>query len=316
VANQAWSHWTACRLAGATPGATLYFQNCQQCHGAAGAGGSAPPIQRQSQLADPELLKQFLASVPQPMPHLYPGVLTDNEVELIAGYLSTDVFKCDSENPPPPQSCKPPGKPMTGGTEAWRAIYTDLTSPRCLNCHPIASSSLAPYFGYPQDYPRQDDDRHPHYFTVLRGDTMRFPTAEGTGIVEIGTGTPFEHCTFCHGTKNDPVTGIPGTTNPAGEDPTAPFWALAPASMAWESTPGVPLAGAQLCANLLNKELNGNRTPSDLLNHTEHEPLVLWAFNPGTQPNGKPRTTPPISHQALVQAFEEWIAEGTPCPTN
>jgi alcohol dehydrogenase (cytochrome c) len=303
-------------VAGATPGLVLFFQNCLQCHGPGGAGGSAPPLLRQSQLADPEALKHFLATVPPPMPRLYPGVLTDDEVELIAGYLKTAVFQCDSINPPPPQNCSAPAKPMSGGTPAWQAIYSVLTSPRCINCHPVASPALPGFYGYPQDCPRQTDNRHPHYYTVLRGDTFPFETAEGTGVVYPGMGTPFERCTFCHGSQNDPVTGIPGTTNPDSTNPTAPFWALAPASMAWESTPGVPLSGPQLCANLLNKQLNGNRDPPDILHHLATEPLVKWSYNPGIGQNGKPRTTPPISQAALVQEFQQWIAEGTPCPSN
>jgi hypothetical protein len=247
------------------------------------------------------------------MPHLYPGVLLDKDVELIASYLKTSIFKCGE--PDQPQSCKPAEKPSSGGTEAWRAIYTDLTSPRCINCHPKVSSNLPHFYGYPQDYPRQGDDRHPHYFTVLRGNSVRFETAEHTGFVYPGEGAPFEHCIFCHGTKNDPVTGIPGTTNPHF-NPGQPFWFLAPASMAWESSPGVPLTGPRLCANLLNKALNGNRTPEDLLHHIKTEPLVDWSFHPGTQPNGKPRTTPPYGKARLVSAFEKWIAEGTPCPAH
>jgi alcohol dehydrogenase (cytochrome c) len=299
-----------------TAGLATFFQSCSQCHGLTGAGSSAPPLTRQSQLADPALLKQFLASVPPPMPRLYPGMLTDNDVEMIATYLKTDVFVC---GPNEPQSCAPPGKPMTGGTPAWQAIYSVLTSPRCLNCHPVSSNKLTGYAfdpatgaPYPQDYPRQGDDRHPHYFTVLRGDTMPIETAEHTGVVYPGTGTDFEHCTFCHGSKNDPVTGIPGTTNPA--NPGQPFWLLAPASMAWESAPGVPLDGATLCANLKNKQLNGNRDVTALLHHLKTEPLVLWSFSPGTRPNGEARTTPPISHAALIQEFQKWIADGAPCP--
>jgi alcohol dehydrogenase (cytochrome c) len=298
---------------------------CGQCHSvgaqAASGGGSAPPLGRQSQLADPELLKQFLATVPPPMPRLYPGVLTDSDVKLIADYLKTSVFMCDSTNPPPPQRCAPPAPPSSGGTRAWRAIYTDLTSPRCINCHPVASPKLLPYAWnpaknaqYPQDYPRQGDDRHPHYYTVLRGDRFPFPTAENPNVIVYpGMGTPYEHCTDCHGTKNDPVTGIPGTTNP-NFHPGEPFWALAPASMAWESEPGVPLTGPQLCTALLDMSKNGKRTPAELLEHITNEPLVKWAFNPGIEQNGKPRTTPPIPQAALIQAFEEWIAEGTPCP--
>jgi glucose dehydrogenase len=303
-----------------TAGLAVYVQNCAQCHAGGGVGSSAPPLLRQSQLADPALLKQFLATVPPPMPHLYPGLLTDDEVTLLAGYLKTDVFLCGEPNQP--QSCDaPPTKPMTGGTPAWQAVYSVLTSPRCINCHPVESKvpSVAvkpmtnPVAAYPQDYPRQGDDRHPHYYTVLRGDTVAFETAENTGKVYPGMGTPFGRCIFCHGSKNDPVTGIPGTTNPHF-NPGQPFWFLAPASMAWESEPGVPLNGAALCANLLNKSLNGNRTPNDLLHHIKTEPLVLWSFSPGTRPNGETRNPPPLTQPQFVTAFEQWIAEGTPCP--
>jgi hypothetical protein len=49
---------------------------------------------------------------------------------------------------------------------------------------------------YPQDYPRQGDDRHPHYYTVLRGDSFDFPTPENPNIiVKPGMGPPYEHCT-------------------------------------------------------------------------------------------------------------------------
>jgi hypothetical protein len=76
------------------PPGVLAFATCAQCHGPTGGGSSAPPLARQSQLADPVLLKQFLATVPPPMPRLYPDLLTDNDVELIADYLKTAVFNC------------------------------------------------------------------------------------------------------------------------------------------------------------------------------------------------------------------------------
>ena len=63
------------------PPEAVAFQTCIQCHGPTGGGTSAPPLGRQSQLADPDLLKEFLATVPAPMPRLYPGVLTDKDVE-------------------------------------------------------------------------------------------------------------------------------------------------------------------------------------------------------------------------------------------
>jgi hypothetical protein len=113
-----------------------------------------------------------------------------------------------------------------------------------------------------QDYPRQGDDRHPHYYNVVRGNTFDFPTAENPNvIVKPGQGPPYELCTSCHGAKHDPVTGIPGTTNP-NYHPGEPFWALAPALMAREPAPGIPLSGPQLCPSLLNMKLNGHEHPS------------------------------------------------------
>jgi alcohol dehydrogenase (cytochrome c) len=294
-----------------------YGQACSQCHGPAAEGGSAPPLARQSQLADPELLKRFLATVPPPMPRLYPGMLNDNDVRMISLYLRRAVFKC---GPDELQRCQPPVPPRTAGTKAWHAVYSVLTSPRCLNCHPV-KSQLSDYMmsnspdsvPYVQDYPRQGDDRHPHYYAVVRGDTIDLETAEKTGTVHPGIGPLFERCTSCHGTANDPKTGIPGASN--AQIPGEPFWALAPAAMAWEAAPGVPMTGPQLCAQLKDKTRNGNRTLTDLLHHLETEPLVNWAWRPGVRPNGERRTTPPISHAAFIQAFQAWMNTGAPCPS-
>jgi alcohol dehydrogenase (cytochrome c) len=183
-------------ISGISPEKVMYIQNCQQCHGGAGAGGSAPPLARQSQLAEPALLKQFLQDQVLPlMPHLYPGVLMDKDIEMIADYLRTAVFNC---GPNEPQRCAPPVPPASGGTAA----------------------------------------------------------------------------------------------------------------------PGVPFTGSELCAQLKDKTRNGNRSLSDILEHLTNEPLVNWAFNPGIRPNGEPRTTPPIGHAALIQAFGQWMTEGPPCPSN
>ena len=86
--------------------------------------------------------------------------------------------------------------------------------------------------------------------------------------------------------------------------------------MAWESAPGVPLTGPELCAQLKDPARNGNRELKDTLHHLETEPLVHWSCNPGIRPNGEPRTTPPFSHDALIQAFKQWMAEGAPCPAH
>jgi alcohol dehydrogenase (cytochrome c) len=298
---------------GLTAGHMLFVQACQQCHVNPLFGASAPPFARQSQLADPDLLKSFLMSVPPPMPHLYPGVLTDDDVRMLAEFLRTDVFKC---GPDALQSCEAPRQATaSGGTKDWQAVYSVLTSPRCMNCHPAVSSKLPPLIGlFPQDYPRQGDDRHPHYYTVVRGETASVETAEKTGAhVEIGLGAPFERCTMCHGVRNDDATGIPGVEDPA--HPGESMWALAPASMALESSPGVPLTGPELCARLKDKNRNGNRELADTLHHIATEPLILWSWNPGKRASGETRTTPPISHDDFVLAFSKWMDDGAPCPS-
>jgi cytochrome c553 len=298
------------RLQPAIPGfpvsAAMYVQACIQCHGADGSGSSAPSIIRQSQLADPQLLKRFLRTVPPPMPHLYPGLLEDKDVELIDEYLRTQVFKCGQ---PGGQSCKPPGQPMTGGTSYWRAIYSVLTYPRCINCHPGPAVGTPPIPGWPArafDYPRQADDRHPHYYTVFRG-----PKRDDLGRLD-SKGAPFGRCDTCHGTENNPTTGIPGAED---QKTGTTAWHLAPVEMAWESAPGVPLTGAELCAQLTDPKRNGGRNLHQLLDHIKTEPLVLWAWNPGTRLNGEARTTPPLSHEEFVNTFEKWIDTGAPCPT-
>jgi alcohol dehydrogenase (cytochrome c) len=291
---------------GATVGATVYGMNCSQCHGLAGAGSSAPPMLRQSQLADPELLKTFLMTVLPPMPRLYPGVLNDDDVRALADYLRTAVFKC---GPDAPQSCDAPTHPTTGGSKEWQAIYSVVTSPRCINCHAVASAKLSEEI---RDYPRQGDDRHPHLYAVIRGDTFPFETAEKTGNVHPGQGTPFLLCGSCHGTHNDPVTGIPGAEDPA--HPGQPFWVMAPAKMTFEKSPGVAFSGPELCAHLKDKGVNGNRELADTLHHIATEFLVLWAWDPGKRLNGETRTTPPISHDDFVLEFSKWMDDGAPCP--
>ena len=97
------------------------------------------------------------------MPHLYPGLLNDDDVRELADYLKTDVFKC---GPDAPQICDVPTYPTSRGTKEWQAIYNVITSPRCINCHTVASAKLPATI---QDYPRQGDDRHSHYYAVIRG---------------------------------------------------------------------------------------------------------------------------------------------------
>jgi alcohol dehydrogenase (cytochrome c) len=255
---------------GGQPAASMFLAVCAACHGSTGEGADFPPLTRQTRLGDPSALAAFLASVPPPMARFYPGLLTPGEVRLIARYLKTSVLSTPASG-----SAR---SPAAGGTAQWKAIYSVLASPRCVNCHTIT------------DYPRQGNDRHPHYFGVIRGtDDM---------------GGPLARCETCHSSANNNATGIPGARG----------WRVAPLSMAWESAPGVIMTGAQLCAVLKDKAKNGDRSPAQLVEHVEKEHLVLWAWHPGFRADGTARTKPPISHAAFVNAFKGWAAAGAPCP--
>ncbi len=99
-------------LLGRTPAekaAFVYGFVCADCHGEDARGRVYPSLERQTQLAgNPAALKAFLAYVPPPMPRLYPGLLNDKDVDLIARYLKV-VLK------PSPAT---PAAPATGSSGA------------------------------------------------------------------------------------------------------------------------------------------------------------------------------------------------------
>jgi PQQ-dependent dehydrogenase (methanol/ethanol family) len=275
---------------------------CGSCHGRKGEGYVAPPLLRQTQMGDVENLKAFLKSVPPPMPIMYPGLLEDQDVQQIAAYLKVITSRAADAPPPshtlasedpsqpvaadeaaaserPGPENTAPSTPGTRGSEHWQAVYSVLTSPRCINCHTGTN------------YPRQGDDRHPHIFSVVRGADDH--------------GAPVARCSACHGAENNPNTGIPGRSD----------WHAAPLSMAWETAPGVAMTEAKLCAVLKDRLRNGNRSLADLAEHVDTEHLVLWAWDPGVRWNGEARRTPPISHDVFVAAFKEWVDDGAACPS-
>ena len=89
----------------------------------------------------------------------------------------------------------------------FQPIYSVLTHPRCLNCHPKT------------DFPRQGDERRRHDQLVMRGPDDH--------------GAPTLQCAACHQDRNVADDAVPG----------APHWALAPLSMAWEDLDPVQLCG-------------------------------------------------------------------------
>src|SRR6516164_8585445 len=134
-----------------------------------------------------------------------------------------------------------PGKDAQS-VQAFRAVASVLTSPRCLNCHT------------PSDGPLQGDDNHPHAMNVKRG--------------LDGKGSPVLHCFACHQAENGKAPHTP---------PGAADWQLPPAKtpMAWKG-----LSTGELCRTLKDPTKNGNRSLQDLIPHMGTS-LVRWAWNPG-----------------------------------
>ena len=134
--------------------------------------------------------------------------------------------------------------------------------------------------------PKQGDDRHPHYFGLAGG--------------EDDEGFAATNCNTCHQSENNVYSGVPG----------APHWALAPASMGWEG-----LTRAQIAERMLDKTMNGNRTHEELVEHMTADELVLWAWEPGIDANGKERELPPVSKEDFKVAVRYWFDNGAEIPT-
>lgn len=127
--------------------------------------------------------------------------------------------------------------------QAFAAVASVLTSPRCLNCH------------IPGESPLQGDESRPHNMNVKRGSD--------------GRGTLGMRCTNCHPSENSFTPHAP---------PGASDWRLPPPEtpMAWQG-----LGIGDLCRTLKDPAKNGGRTLPQLVEHFETERLVLWAWNPG-----------------------------------
>lgn len=169
-----------------------------------------------------------------------------------------------------------PDAPATHATpEAGRQAFLDvarvLQSPRCMNCHPAG------------DAPLQGDRHRPHAMNITRA--------------SVEAGLP---CGTCHQEKNSEVLGV------KGGPPGAPHWGLPP-----KETPMVFQAKTprELCEQLKDPSKNGKRDLHALLDHVDHDPLVLWGWAPGGR-----RTSPPLTHEQFVEAFKTWTASGGACP--
>jgi mono/diheme cytochrome c family protein len=154
---------------------------------------------------------------------------------------------------------------------AWHQVATVLEHPRCLNCHQ-------------ENVPLQGDLRRVHIPLVVRG-----LDNHGVGAMRCGN---------CHNASgNNETSGVPGAGGKG-------LWQLAPRSMLWEG-----LSSGDLCRMLKDKARNGGRDGVSLIEHMEHEPLVLWGWDPGGD-----RTPVPLSREKFVDQMKVWVNAGMACP--
>ncbi|MFK8105399.1 MAG: hypothetical protein AB8G15_22995 [Saprospiraceae bacterium] len=135
------------------------------------------------------------------------------------------------------------------------------------------------------DRPHQGEDSHVHNFNVQRG-----PANMGAGALT---------CNTCHHEENNDIAGVPG----------APEWSLAPLEMAWEG-----LTRVEIARSMMNPKVNGGRDLKETVKHLTEHKLVLWAWEPGVDHEGKPREKPPVSKEDYIAAVKQWAANGAFIP--
>lgn len=135
------------------------------------------------------------------------------------------------------------------------------------------------------DKPRQGEDSHLHNFNVQRG-----PDNHGVAALQ---------CSTCHQRANNDYSGVPG----------APHWGLAPKSMAWEG-----LSRPEIARLMLDPTRNGGKSLDEIVKHMTEDELVLWAFEPGVDNEGKPREKPPVSEAEFIAAVKAWADGGAVIP--
>lgn len=167
--------------------------------------------------------------------------------------------------------------------EAWSRVYEVASHPRCSNCH-VGPSNRPMWSG-------------PSY-----GRTRVHGMNINAGESRIGAETIL--CSTCHTTKHEDYANANMTPNAAPR--VATDWQLAPVEAEWFGKSSV-----EVCNQLRNPDLNGDRTFLAIAEHLDHDLILHWAWNPGGG-----REPAPYSLQEHVNDVLVWGVGGMPCPND
>lgn len=187
--------------------------------------------------------------------------------------FAVPLVACSHAAPPPPATAAAPAADAVAAFETVRAV---LQSPRCVNCHPQG------------DIPLQGDHAQLHQPLIKRG--------------HDGRGVPGLSCQACHGSANAPDSY--GPHQPPG---VSTGWRLPDAE---HPLVFAGLDSAALCEQVKDPKRNGGKSLAELLAHVDHDPLVMWGWQPGFG-----RKPVPIAHAEFVKAWKTWSDAGAPCGT-
>jgi hypothetical protein len=132
------------------------------------------------------------------------------------------------------------------------------------------------------DIPLQGDDNHLHTMYPRRG-------KDGRGVYAM-------KCSNCH-----QPTNTPGLHTPPGN----PKWALPPADMKMVFQGKSP---RDLALQIADYNRNGHKNKTQLLEHAR-DTLVKAAWH-----MGEGRNPPPLSYDAFLSVWDEWIKKGAVPP--
>ncbi len=172
----------------------------------------------------------------------------------------------------------PQGSVLTEqGLEAWDRIYEVASHPRCSNCH--TGESDRPMWSGPSY-----GQARPHGMNIQAGDSR--------------DGASFIRCVSCHA-----LTGQGGNDAPHMAPQVAGTWQLAPVEADWFGR-----SSLEICTQLRDPALNGDRDITALATHLDHDVILHWAWTPGGG-----REPAPYSLQEHVDDLILWGAAGMPC---